>query len=223
MLFGASIVMISQKARKEQLRSSNLQYKRFIFLGIIGLFHAYLIYFQDVLFIMALSGLLIFIFRSKKTSTQIRAGVIFLVIGSAISLLLGYSTPLWEPGEYEATLEEVWNPSSEAQNDEIDYYTSSWERQIVYRAPQAFNYQTSNFVFKNFWRISGCILIGMALYKRRVFKGKKSTKYYLKMIAYGLGIGLPLVIGGTLLDFNFDWDFKLSYFYFSQLNYWAVF
>lgn len=43
------------------------------------------------------------------------------------------------------------------------------------------------------------------------------------MIAYGLGIGLPLVIGGTLLDFNFDWDFKLSYFYFSQLNYWAVF
>lgn len=57
MLFGASIVMISQKARKEQLRSSDLQYKRFIFLGIIGLFHDYLIYFQDVLFIMALSGL----------------------------------------------------------------------------------------------------------------------------------------------------------------------
>nr|WP_255552060.1 DUF418 domain-containing protein [Roseivirga sp. E12] len=61
----------------------------------------------------------------------------------------------------------------------------------------------------------------MALYKRRVFKGKQSTKYYSKMIGYGLGLGLPLVVMGTILDFNYEWDFRLSFFFFSQLNYWG--
>jgi uncharacterized protein len=40
-------------------------------------------------------------------------------------------------------------------------------------------------------------------------------------MGYGLGMGLPLVIGGVILDFNYDWDFRLSFFFFSQLNYWG--
>jgi len=221
MLFGASVIMISQKARKEQLRSSDLQYRRFIFLGLIGIAHAYLLWMGDILLLYAICGLLMFIFRSKNTSTQIKAGIIFLVIGSAISLLIGYTVPLWEPGEYDATVSDIWNPPIEEQNQEIDYYTSSWERQMLIRAPQAFDMQTTVFIFQNFWRIAGCMLIGMALYKRRVFKLKQSKRYYLKMVAYGLGIGLPLVIVGTMLDFQYDWDFRLSFFYFSQFNYWG--
>lgn len=221
MLFGASLIMISQKARREQMRSTDLQYRRFIFLGIIGILHAYLLWAGDILLLYAICGLLMFIFRSKKSATQIRAGIIFLAIGSAISLLIGYSVPLWEPGEYEATVAEIWSPDARAQAEEIDYYTSSWERQILKRAPQAFELQTSVFVFENFWRIAGCMLIGMAFYKRRVFKAKQSSRYYLKMIVYGLGIGLPLVIGGTVLLFHYDWEFRLSFFYISQLNYWG--
>lgn len=221
MLFGASLIMISQKARREQVRSADLQYRRFIFLGIIGILHAYLLWAGDILLLYAISGLLMFIFRSKKSATQIRAGVIFLVIGSAISLLIGYSVPFWEPGEYQATVAEIWNPDAGTQAEEIDYYTSSWERQILKRAPQAFEFQTSVFVFQNFWRIAGCMLIGMALYKRRVFKTKQSARYYLKMIAFGIGIGLPMVVGGTILLFHFDWEFQLSFFYISQLNYWG--
>ncbi len=221
MLFGASLIMLSQKARKEHLRSTDLQYRRFIYLGIIGLFHAYLLWAGDILFMYAICGFLMFIFRNRKSSAQVRAGVIFLVIGSVISLVIGYTVPLWEPGEYEATRTDMWMPTSEAISEEIDYYTSSWERQMFIRAPQAFGMQTKVFVFESFWRISGCMLIGMALYKRRVFKLKQSSKYYMKMVGYGFGLGLPLVVIGTLLDFNYDWDFQLSFFYFSQFNYWG--
>lgn len=221
MLFGASLVMLSQKARKEHLRSTDLQYRRFIYLGLIGIFHAYLIWSGDILLMYAICGFLTFIFRSRKSATQIRAGVIFLLIGSLISLLIGYSVPLWEPGEYEATRIELWNPTSEMQSEEIDYYTSSWERQMLQRVPAAFEMQTTVFLFEGFWRIAGCMLIGMALYKRRVFKLKQSSKYYLKMVGYGLGLGLPLVVVGTLLDFNYDWNFRYSFFFFSQFNYWG--
>lgn len=221
MMFGASIIMLSQKARKEQLRSTDLQNKRFIFLALFGLVHAYLIWFGDILFLYSVCGFFMFIFRSKKSHVQVRTGVIFLIIGSAISLVIGYSTPVWEPGEYEAVRMETWSPESETIMEEIDFYRSSWERQILYRAPEAFRMQTTIFIFESFWRISGLMLIGMALYKKRVFKAKQSVKYYSKMIGYGIGLGLPLVIIGTLLHFNYDWDFKLSFFYFSQFNYWG--
>lgn len=221
MLFGASIVMLSQKARKDNLRSTDLQNRRFIFLALIGLLHAYFIWYGDILFLYAVCGFFMFSFRSKKTKVQIRAGITFLIIGSLISLLIGYTTPLWEVGEYEATKAEMWMPSAPSVNEEIDFYTNTWERQFLYRAPQAFQMQTAVFIFETFWRISGLMLIGMALFKRRVFKAKQSVKYYSKMIGYGLGLGLPLVVIGTILDFNYDWDFKLSFFYFSQFNYWG--
>ncbi|WP_420384731.1 DUF418 domain-containing protein [Roseivirga sp.] len=221
MLFGASMVMLSQKARKEHLRSSDLQNKRLIYLGVFGILHAYLLWYGDVLLSLAITGLLMFIFRRKKSSTQIRAAVIFLIIGSAISLVLGYSVPVWEPGEYEANRTEIWQPDATDISEEIDYYTSPWERQILYRAPQAFDNQTSQFVFQRFWKYAGMMLIGMALYRRKAFKAKQSNRFYLKMVGYGLGLGLPLVAVGTMLNFNFEWDFRLSYFFLSQLNYWG--
>ena len=146
-----------------------------------------------------------------------------MVIGSLISLVIGYTTPLWEPGEYEATKTEIWTPESGAIAEEIDFYRGTWERQILYRAPQAFQMETTVFLFETFWKVAGLMLIGMALYKRRVFNAKQSVKYYSKMMGYGLGIGLPLVIGGVILDFNYDWDFRLRFFFFSQLNYWGLY
>lgn len=220
-LFGASIIMISSKAQKEHLRSSSLQYKRFIYLGLIGLIHAYLLWAGDILFPYAICGLLMFAFRNYRSSLLVKIAFVILFTGSAISLLFGYSISFWEPGEIETLDGDLWKPSAQAIAQEIEYYTSNWEKQMQIRVPQAFGMQTQTFLFDSFWRISGCILIGMALYKRRVFKLKQPNTYYIKMIVFGLGIGLPLVLMGTLLDFNYDWDFHLSFFYFSQFNYWG--
>lgn len=136
-------------------------------------------------------------------------------------MVLGYTIPLWEPGELQAAIQKFWQPSSESISREIEFYRSKWERQIIYRASQAFENQTRVFVTETFWRVSGLMLIGMAFYKKRVLIAKQSKKYYQKMIFYGLGIGLPMVAGGTLLDFTTNWKFETSYFYYSQLNYWG--
>ena len=186
-----------------------------------GLIHAYLIWYGDVLFLYAICGFAMFIFRRKKSNVQVRVGIILLIIGSLISLLFGYSVPFWEPGEFEATQTKIWTPPTEEIAREIEYYRGAWEKQILVRAPQAFSLQTTVFVFENFWRIAGLMLIGMALHKRNVFKAKQSTKYYTKMIIYGLGLGLPLVAVGSVLNFSYEWDFRFSFFFFSQLNYWG--
>ncbi|HEY9117228.1 MAG TPA: DUF418 domain-containing protein, partial [Roseivirga sp.] len=221
MLFGASLIMISQKARKENLRSTDIQMKRFIFLGIIGLIHAYLLWYNDILFTFSICGMLMFIFRRKRSGTQVRAGIFFLVIGSAISLVIGYTVPIWEPGEYEANKQEVWMPSKTSIAKEVESYTGPWERHILYRAPQAFKVQTTRFIYNDFWKYSGMMLIGMALYRRKVFKAKQSSRFYYRMITYGIGIGLPLISIGVMLNFTHKWDFQKSYFYYSQFNYWG--
>ncbi|MCE7994874.1 MAG: DUF418 domain-containing protein [Roseivirga sp.] len=221
MLFGASIIMISSKAKKEQLRSGNLQSRRFTGLLGLGILHAYLLWNGDVLVAYAICGFLMYYFRTKKTKVLFRTGIIFLAVGSAISLILGYSVPFWEPGQFEALRDRIWSPDSAAIMDEISTYRSNWERQMFMRAPSAFELQTQVFVSDTFWRVSGLMLIGMAFYKKRVFSTKQTKKYYRQMVVYGLGAGVPLVVAGVLLNFNSDWDFRQSFFYFSQLNYWG--
>lgn len=221
MLFGASIIMISSKAKKEQLRSGNLQSRRFVGLLVLGILHAYLLWSGDILVAYAICGFLMYYFRTRKSKSLFRTGIIFLVIGSAISLLLGYSIPFWEPGQFEALRDRIWSPDSAVIMDEINTYRSNWERQMLMRAPSAFELQTQVFVSETFWRVSGLMLIGMAFYKKRVFSNKQSKKYYRQMVVYGIGTGLPLVVGGVLINFNYDWDFGQSFYYYSQLNYWG--
>jgi uncharacterized protein len=221
MLFGATIILISQKARKEHLRSGDLQYRRFFWLFVIGVFHAYLLWAGDILVMYAICGFFMFVFRSKKKEYLFRAGLIFLFIGSVLKFIFAYSIPLWEPGQFETFKAEVWSPDSQAIAEEIDYYTSSWERQMLVRAPQAFKMQTKVFISETFWRVSGLILLGMGLYKKGVFTAKQSNKFLSKLTIYGISVGLPLVVGGVILDFHDRWDFEKSYFYYAQFNYWG--
>jgi uncharacterized protein len=169
----------------------------------------------------SICGFFMFAFRSKSKAYLFRAGIIFLVLGSALKLLLAYSIPLWEQGQFQLLESELWSPSREEINYEIGHYTDTWERQMLVRVPAAFNMQTKVFLSEIFWRVSGLMLLGMAFYKKGVFTAKQSKKYLSKMGIYGMGLGLPLVVGGVLLNFHNRWDFEMSYFYFSQFNYWG--
>ena len=65
MLFGASIIMLSNKAQKEQIRSGDLQKKRFFWLLIFGLLHAYFFWFGDLLVAYAICGFFMFGFSTR--------------------------------------------------------------------------------------------------------------------------------------------------------------
>lgn len=126
MLFGASMIMLSNRARKEHIRSGDLQKKRLFWLLIFGLFHSYLIWYGDLLVAYAICGFFMFIFRRRKTKALFTIGIIFLAIGSAISLVIGYTIPLWEEGELQSNIQRLWHPSSETISQEIEYYRSTW-------------------------------------------------------------------------------------------------
>jgi uncharacterized protein len=65
------------------------------------------------------------------------------------------------------------------------------------------------------------MLAGMALFKLGVFSAKQAPSLYWTMIAIAVCYGIPLTLYGTHRDFAAAWDFRYSFFYGMQFNYWA--
>jgi len=81
--------------------------------------------------------------------------------------------------------------------------------------------ETNFFVGFTFWRVTGLMLVGMALFKLGIFSAKRPSSLYWTLIAVGLLIGIPVTLYGTYRDFAAGWDFRYSFFYGMQFNYWA--
>lgn len=84
MLFGASTVLIAERAEGRRPGPFQTHYRRMFWLFVIGMAHAYLLWFGDILVPYALAGLVIFPFRRIRIRSQAIVGVAILLA------LLGY-------------------------------------------------------------------------------------------------------------------------------------
>jgi uncharacterized protein len=81
--------------------------------------------------------------------------------------------------------------------------------------------QTFLFFIYMFWRVTGLMLIGMALYKWQVLSAERSTRFYSKMLFTGLILGYSIVGYGIFKNFRMNWVYEYSMFIGSQYNYIA--
>jgi uncharacterized protein len=65
---------------------------------------------------------------------------------------------------------------------------------VAHRAGNLVGAQTFGFVFGGWWLAGGRMLIGMGLMKLGVFSAARSKEFYWKMVLWGYGIGLPLMV-----------------------------
>ena len=79
MLFGASAVLIADRAEGGGLGPMQTHYRRLFWLFLIGMIHAYFLWFGDILVCYAVAGLFIFPFRKFDARWQIGIGVVILV------------------------------------------------------------------------------------------------------------------------------------------------
>jgi uncharacterized protein len=221
MLFGAGILLMTSRIEATGKPSAALHYRRMGWLILFGLAHAYLLWSGDILVAYGMCGLLVYLFRKLRPRTLLVLGLLTIAVASASLASYGAWSRHWSPAQLQIAREQLWMPTASQSANEIRAYRGGWPGQMKFRVPDSVQMETIFFVVFTFWRVTGLMLAGMALFKLGVFSARQPASLYWTMIAIAVCYGIPITLYGTHRDFGAGWDFRYSFFYGAQFNYWA--
>ncbi len=204
MLYGAGIVLLWERLRAGGRPARRIHIMRSLVLLAIGLAHAYLLWYGDILVHYALAGILIYPLRRLSVRWLAVLGVLFLAVEVGVDV---YRHRNWEPP---AGLEDEyprWFQQYERQDMRAEQrvFRGTWIEQWPRRSDYSLNMQTFGFVFMTFWWTGGFMLLGMALYKSGFFAACLDPRAYLRWILAGLLIGLPITAAEVWHNFDLGW------------------
>ena len=225
LLFGAGIVLFTENKERKGQPAMLLHYRRTFWLLVIGLGHAYLLWYGDILVSYALCALIIVPARKWAPRTLLWVGLAMFAVPAALYLLMaGFLFGIGGEAiaaETEAQIELGFDATEEAIAAELETYRGSWTDQFDHRAGTAFDMQTIQFAFGNFWQLGGIMLIGMALFKRGILSNDRSRVFYWRVFLAGLAIGVPLTALGVIYKQSVDWSTLEVVLIGFQFTYWA--
>ena len=217
MMFGASMLLILDRAAERGRRPFLVHLRRNAFLALVGLAHAYLLWVGDILFPYALCSFFVFLFRKRRPRTLVILGLVMLLIGSALSLLGGM-----QPDSPELRAEaEKFNPTQEMVDEELTIYRSGWLEQMPHRVESARSMHLMVLPWYFFWRVTGMMLLGMAFFRWGILSAERSRRFYWTFVALGIVVGLPLVHYGVVVSDANEWAYLATFFGAAQYNYWG--
>ena len=201
-LFGAGVVLFTQRIEAKGKRVATLHFKRMFWLLLFGLIHAYFIWVGDILVAYAICGSLVFFFRKKSIRTLFIMAVILFLVPISLNFMTYYGMP---KDALESTFA-FFYPSTEQIALEIKIMQGSYLDQMPLRLENAIGLQTIVFMIEIFWRTSAMMLLGMILYRKGILSADKSIGYYKKMIWIGFVPGLILSIIGLDQVYASEWS-----------------
>ena len=219
-LYGAGIVLVTSKAKERTGKSAGVHYRRTFWLLIIGLIHAHIIWYGDILVPYALCALFAFLFRNVRPSILIVVGILMVSVHTLLYTFLGTSIQYWPPESVEGA-KNAWIPTAEVIQSEIDAITGSLGEQLAHNSQSALFLETFVYLFVFLWRAGGLMLVGMALYKWGVLTAKRSNRFYMRGMLLAWLIGFPIVIYGMNINLGENFSFPYSMYIGSQFNYWG--
>ena len=205
MLLGASIVMLPARAADGAIPVWRLHVRRMVALLVLGLFHAYLLWYGDMLVALALCGSVVFFVRRLSPRWLLILGGLTFAIGSVVSLALTWSL-VQGPPDALAEWKDQYTPHSVNIAAEIIQYQAGWVEQMRYRVPAAQEIHTWYFITRLFWQMAGLMLIGMAFFKLGVLSAARSRVFYRALAVFGFGGGILLISFGLWRSFATNWD-----------------
>jgi len=219
MLFGAGVVLFTERAEAKGESPRRLHYRRMLWLILFGLLHGFLLWYGDILYVYGMCGLLVYLFRRCEPRTLIALAILFIAAASGLQGFMGWSMQFW-PAEEVANVQQMWRPNAAKIAEEMSAYRGGWLEQMQHRVPFFAEFSLV-FFWMFFWRPAGVMLLGMALYKLGAFSAQRSSGFYAALVAAGALVGLPLIVYGVRLNEAAGWNLEWSMFHGSQLNYWG--
>jgi len=201
-LFGASLLLVVERAEASGLNPAVVHYSRMIWLLVFGLIHFYLIWWGDILALYAPIGMIAYLFRHFTPRQMVHLGA-FLIL-TQFALFAAFTFGLFQqaaaaaaPGASAATVA-GWAEAQEG----IGLYAPARLAQVL----ASFRGSWSGIVAANWtehggaplmslWQFGGetlaYMLFGMAALRSGFLTGAWSDRAYVRVAAIGFGIGVP--------------------------------
>ena len=212
MLFGAGVSLMATRLGQTGRSAKAVHYRRMLWLLAIGMVHAYLIWFGDILVAYALLGMLMYpLLRLPPAWLLLIACCVFPVgmLLSGLQQAMFEALRNAESGEMARAWKDVgvvFFPTEAFLEEERQAVLGSFFERVRAQAADVFWMQTWVFAVFTFWRVSALMLLGVALHKLGVFTAERSTRFYARMLALGLAVGGGLVTLGVVLNHANDFD-----------------
>lgn len=217
MLFGASMLLIADRAEGRNPGPWSTHYRRMFWLFVIGMLHAYLLFFGDILVCYAIAGAIAFFFRKLPAKGLIALGVLVLITllaktvfeaeylkGVAAAVAGGTATPeqlrIWKEVQL------LLNAPRSMGQEEIRWMTGDFFDALRSRARAAWIVQRSYLPMDAIPEAVGQILIGAGLFRLGFFTLSWSSRAYAAMIAIGYLIAAPFAawLAWSMVQVDFE-------------------
>lgn len=192
-LFGASLVLGA---------AATNQRRRLWWLVVFGLIHGYLIWYGDILFTYGVVGLLVLPALAWSVRRQVVAGVA-LLLASSLLPLLAWALHDALPGFFLEDVRSHYDAASAAA--EVAAFRGDWLTQLAVRAPITFGNHVTGTLLESGWRAAGCMVLGMAAVRARVFEGAVPAWPWVPLT---LAVGLVISGAGLAVQWASDFAFR---------------
>jgi uncharacterized protein len=205
-MFGAGILLLDGRPAREGDSATGRFYRRMGWLLVIGLLHAHLLWYGDILVAYALCGMLAYPLRRLGSGWLVAIAVPLLAVPPSIWFGLHLATTV-APPEVLAGMRETWAPSEETIRAAEAAYRGGWLDQMPERTAAAAFMQTGVFLMWSLWRVTGLMLVGMVLLRSGFLAGRWRAAAYLVGAVIGMVGGVA--IGGWGLHRNEAIDYAM--------------
>ncbi len=200
LLFGASMMLIIDRAAAKQIEPGHIHYRRMAWLGLFGLIHFYFIWWGDILFLYAVAGSLAYLFHHLESRPLIKWALIIYAAGFMLFSLsmagMFYAEYLAKaPGAgaeaisaYQAILAGIGG-DPKAIAAQIALHRAGYGDILFEKLTQRlFDPFINPFIF--IFETLPLMLLGMALLKNGFLLGMASAASYRRWALWGIGIGV---------------------------------
>lgn len=203
-LFGASMALFMEREEAKGGFPELMQLRRLGWLMLFGLLHYYLLWWGDILFVYALTGIVCMFLVDLSTRTLFASALIIFAGWHLTGMAMSVSDIMAEQqvlsgaasGSAAEAYEQYWRNVTDYTQREIAAYGSSFWSLVQYRATH-WTFQPIFMTFTSLGEVLPLMMIGIALYKSGFFTGvwkKDSTnRVIVSCLATGTAATLALL------------------------------
>ncbi|HEX8257818.1 MAG TPA: DUF418 domain-containing protein, partial [Allosphingosinicella sp.] len=202
LLFGASLLLITDAAEAKGERAARVHYSRMLWLAVFGSLHFYLIWWGDILSLYASLGMLAWFFHDQPPRALIRWGTALVLVqflafalltlsffeASAAALAPGADAAA--VGDWTAMKAEFAVPDAAELARTMALYTGSYAGIVGFRLSEELFEPLTTLIFYG-WETLGYMLLGMAALKTGFLTGEWSVASYRRVAAIGFAVTVP--------------------------------